>query len=292
MPFVMADDGLFAAPNDRGGPPQFPRRQREERLHAQVLAAAEGTADRRVAHDDLVFAELQYLCDLFAIFVQPLPGRFDHEFAVFVVRDTGVRLEIGVFLPRRFERFFDDDCGSCERGVYVAFSNAHVLEHVAAAILVYERRGRRHRGARIEYSGQLFVRDGDEFCGCLRSRACFGDDECDTIARVTHDVLAQQRLIFFDESIPVVRHVGRGEHPRDARMSQRRAGVYRDDSSARPMREYAFEMQHAGPHEIGRITRRTRDFVDCVGPRKRFADERHVAVSTAVHDCIASRIFR
>ena len=44
----------------------------------------------------------------------------------------------------------------------------------------------------------------------------FGRDERDAIAVVTHDVVAQHRLIGVDQSVAVVRHVFRGEHGHDA----------------------------------------------------------------------------
>ncbi len=163
MAFVMADDRFFAAPDDCRRPLQLPRREREQRLDVQILTAAERPADVGVTHDDVVLGELQHFCDLPAIFVQPLTCGLDDELSVFVVSDAGVRLQVRVLLPRRFERFFEHHVRCGKAGLHVALANANVLEHVASAIGVNERRIGRHRRARVADRRQIFVRHFDEF---------------------------------------------------------------------------------------------------------------------------------
>ena len=120
----MADDRLFAAPANCRRPLEHPGCDGNEALHRHVFAPAERAADLRVLDYDLVFGQRENFRELLAVFVQPLPSRFDNDAAVFIDGgDAGIGLQVGVFLPLRRKAAFDDDVGLIEGASCIAVPN-------------------------------------------------------------------------------------------------------------------------------------------------------------------------
>ena len=284
MAFVMADDRLFATPHDRRRTLEFPRRERDQRLHVEIFAAAERAANLRVANDDMLGIEREHLGDLAAIFVEPLSGGFHDESVAFVVRDPGVGLQIRVLLPRRRELALDDGRRARKRGIDVAAANAHVLE---------DRLGIVHRLARVVDDRQIFVLDAHRKRSRIGGFLRFTDDERDAIAVKAHDVIAEQRLIGGHEPVAVMRHVFRGEHGDDTRHTQRSGRVDREDACVRAMCEDDFQTQMLVADEIGRILRGTGHLPVRIGAWQRLADHTCAsAFAASLASIIASRILR
>jgi hypothetical protein len=108
------------------------RRSFQENLDADILASAERTADRRVDDPHLLLVQLQRVGDLPPILMRPLPGRLDYQLTRLVhIRQAGLGLEEGVFLPGRHILALDDDqIAPREGGHRIALAQLHMPKHV------------------------------------------------------------------------------------------------------------------------------------------------------------------
>ncbi len=301
MALVVADDGLFAAPYDRRGPLEAERREREQRLHRQILAAAERAADLRIADRYRVLVELQHRRDLAQVLVQPLPGRLDDERLALVVRDPGVGLQVRVLLPRRRERAAEHYVRAGERVLDVAFANLLVQQDVRAAGRVHQLRVRLERAQRVADDRKIGVLHLDERCTARRGCGIVGHHERHAVAGVAHALAAQHFLIGVDQAVVVVRNVRGGQHRNHAGERERAGRVDAVDRRVRAVREHRFAVQHVATHEICGIASRARHLRVRVGPRDGRADQAHTRTasgcgssscsSRAARSC-ASRILR
>ena len=173
MALVVADDRLLAAPDQRDGAAQLPGGEREQMLDREVFAPTEGPADGGVAHDHLLFGQLEHRGDLAAVLVQPLPRRLDDHAALLVdIGDAGLGLQEGVLLPGGLELAFEDDVGLGEAARDVALADGDVQQQVRAELFVDQRRVGSQRGARIGHGGQVFVLDLDELRAPASAASC------------------------------------------------------------------------------------------------------------------------
>ena len=229
---VVADDRLLAAPDQRDRAAQLPGGEREQVLDREVLAPAEGAADGGVAHDHLLFGQLQHRGDLAAVLVQPLPGRLDHHAPVVVdVGDAGLGLEEGVLLPGGLELALQHTSASAKRARRrrpcgwgcAAAGWCRSSSWTSGASGASAARGSVTAG-RSSYS---------TWTSCAPASAAslrLGDDQRDLVALEAHDLAAEDRLVGVDQAVGVVRHVGGGEHGDDAGMRQRGGGIERADA--------------------------------------------------------------
>ena len=208
MALVVADDRLLAAPDQRDGAAQLPRGEREQVLDREVLAPAERAADGGVAHDHLLFGQLEHRGELAAVLVQPLPRRLDdHALLLVHPGDASLGLEEGVLLPGGLELAFEDDVGLGEAARDVALADGDVQQQVRAALFVDQRRVGGQRGARIGHDGQVLVLDLDQLRAGLGGLLRLGDDERDLVAAEAHDLAAEDRLVGVDQAEGVIRNV-------------------------------------------------------------------------------------
>ena len=198
-----------------------------------------------------------------------------------------------MFLPGGRELALQHHVGLSEGGSHVAPVDRHVDQHVGpvrAKPIVDQRRVRGHRGAWVGDRRQVFVVDGDQRCCLRRCRLGFSHHERHPVALEAHHVPTQDRLVGVDQAVGVVGHIGGGEHSHHAGMAQRRARVDAADAGVRALRKDDLGVQHAGPHQVGRIGRRPGHFPDRIGTLQRGSEQRPHGAPPAAST--ASRILR
>lgn len=209
--------------------------------------------------------------------MQPLTRRLDDEAPPLVdKRDPGIGLQIGVFLPSRAEAAFEDDVRARECGRRISLANPLMQQHIVAFGMHAWRAGA-HRLARIRYALKIVICDVNERCSLRGGRGRARRDERDAISGMAHDVVTQDRLVRFDETVAVERHVARRKDRDDVRYRECCERVDRENARVRAAREDGPEVEHARANQIGGIACRTGYLRERIRPRVRCTDVTHGA---------------
>ncbi len=206
--------------------------------------------------------------------MHPLAGRLDHHMALFVeIGDPRFRLEEGMLLPggAKLAREYDIGLGQCMRGV--PFANGHVQQHVRAVMFMDQRRVGCHPRTRIGDCGQVLILDMNQLGTCDGGLLALRRHQRHLITLETHDLATQDRLVSVDEPIGVVGHITCGQHGHHAGHLKGSAGINRLDARVRALGEDDLQMEHARPHQIGRIAGRARNLAQRVRARQRRSDQ-------------------
>ena len=216
------------------GRPSLEQREHAEILRQHLLLAAEAAADALGEDVQVARTQAEDVAELLLRDEGRLRAGADVNAAVVAAPgDRAVRLQMHVLDARGRIGHLVHGVGSLEAVRHAADLAVDVDEDVAflgAALVVQDRRVRRHRGDRIEHRRQDLVADVEQPAGVVGGGLGLGDHRGDALADEAHDVVEHVGVVRIDQMVLVgrravepARHVLPGEDLDDARHRQRLA---------------------------------------------------------------------
>ena len=118
----------------RTGRAQFPRRQRDKRLHREIELRSKSSAHRRRNNSNLLGRNPQNLRDIRAIHVRRLRARLNLDRIPDASRESRLGLDVGVLHKSSFVHALDHNLCLCQRLVHIPADHAPADQNVVVAL--------------------------------------------------------------------------------------------------------------------------------------------------------------
>ena len=256
-------EGLGPAVDDLDRPARPIRGQRRQALARDLRLAAEGAPDDGGDDADALGRQAQRPRDLGPLVVGVLRRRPHDERVALPEGERGLRLEVGVLVPRGRVGALHDDVGAGEPFRDVARPEPVLGQQVAAGM--DPRCAVRERVVGREHGGKLAVLDLDHRERRGRRLRRGRHDEGDGIAHLANPVVGEDRLVLHLAPVAVLPgDVAGGQDRLDARQQARALRVDAHDLGVGVRAPQHPGMQHPVDREVGRVDGAARRLVQRV----------------------------